>query len=164
MQKYNQMAEYVITSDFLRIFETVRIAFVLTDSEMNLLYANRYAREVLPLSLKLGKKLDVESFLQNEDSMAFGSLFEECRKQGESTGIFKQREADKYYKIKAYSLMNKEEEIVFHFEDVSQSRILENQLYEHLLDLYSQLETREREIANLRAGMLRSKDAGMAAS
>ncbi|HEY9165253.1 MAG TPA: hypothetical protein VIS48_03730 [Candidatus Kryptonia bacterium] len=152
------MADYVITSDFLRIFETVKISFVLTDSEMNLLYANRYARETLPLNLKLGKKLDVESFLQNEDSMAFESLINECRKQGESTGIFKQRQADKYYKVKAYSLRNKEEEIVFHFEDVSQSRILENQLYEHLLDLYSQLEMREREIANLRAGMLRTRE------
>lgn len=147
-----------MTSDFFRVFETVRIPLVITDSKLLLIYANRFALEVLPLRFEKGTKLEVESFLQHEDSIAFDNMIAECRERGESLGTVKQRGIDKYYRVKAYNLRNRDSEIVFHFEDVSQSRILEDQLYEHLVDLYSQLETQEREIADLKAILLRSSE------
>ncbi len=147
-----------MTSDFFRVFETVRIPLVITDSNLLLVYANPFAREVLPLRLERGRKLEVDGFLQHEDSIAFEHMVGECRERGESLGTLKQRGIDKYYKVKAYCLKNRDGEMVFHFEDVSQSRILENQLYEHLVDLYSQLETQEREIADLKAILLRSRE------
>lgn len=146
-----------MTSDFYGVFETVRIPFVLTDSNLSLIYANRFAREVLPLRLEKGKRLEVESFLQHEDSIAFGQLVSECKLHGEGICTVKQKGIDKYYKVKAYNLQNLNGELVFHFEDVSQSRILEDQLYEHLVDLYSQLEAQEREIADLKAILMRSQ-------
>jgi nitrogen-specific signal transduction histidine kinase len=152
------MEEYITTSDFFKVFETVRIPLVITDSALALVYANPFAREVLPLKLEKGMRLEIDSFLQHEDSIAFERMVTECVHRGESLGTLKQKGFDKYYKVKAYFLKNRGTEIVFHFEDVSQSRILENQLYEHLVDLYSQLETQEREIADLKAIILRSKE------
>ncbi len=146
-----------MTSDFFSVFETVRIPFVLTDPDLLLIYANRFAKEVLPLRLESGKKLEVDSFLQHEDSIAFENMVSECLENGESMGTLKQNGMDKYYKVKAYFLKGRDGEIVLHFEDVSQSRILENQLYEHLVDLYSQLETQEREISDLKAILLRKR-------
>lgn len=154
------MADYIITSDFRKVFDTVQIALVLTDCDLNLIHVNRFARASLPLNLEPGKRLEVGAFLQSEDSVAFEKMLSECRENGESISILKEKGVDKYYKVKAYHLKNKNGEIVFHFEDVSQSRILENQLYDHLIDLYNQLETQEREITNLRAVTLRSKDVG----
>ncbi len=155
---YDVMEESLVTSDFLKVFETVRIPFVLADSNLLLIYANRFSREVLPMRLEKGKRLEIDGFLQHEDSIAFERMVSDCKQNGESIGTLKQKGIDKYYKVKAYHLENRDSEIVLQFEDVSQSRILENQLYEHLVDLYSQLENQEREIADLKAILLRSRE------
>ncbi len=152
------MAEHNFTSEIIRVFETIRIPFVLTDSRLKLIYANQFAREALPLRLERGRKLDVENFLQREDSTEFESMMEECLREGESTRTLKQRGIDKYFKVRAYCMCDSSDALVFHFEDVSQSRIMEDQLYEHLVDLYSQLETRERELTDLRATIMRTHD------
>lgn len=151
------MAEQTLFSDCYRVFETVRIPLVLTDSDLVLIYANQFAREALPIRLERGKKMEPEEFLQSEDSAAFERIVSECLSRGESARTLKQRGTEKYFKVKAYYLNDVRGEIVFHFEDVSQSRILENQLYEHLVDLYSKLETQEKEITDLRAILLRSQ-------
>ncbi len=156
--RYDVMEQSLVTSDFLKVFETVRIPFVLIDSNLLLIYANRFAREVLPLRLEKGRKLEIDGFLQHEDSIAFERMVSDCKRNGESIGTLKQKGFDKYYKVKAYYLENRDSGIVLHFEDVSQSRILENQLYEHLVDLYSQLENQEREIVDLKAILLRSRE------
>ena len=141
--RYHVMEESLVRSDFLKVFETVRIPFVLTDSNLLLIYANRFSREVLPLRLEKGKKLEIDGFLQHEDSIAFERMVYDCKQNGESIGTLKQKGIDKYYKVKAYYLENRDSEIVLQFEDVSQSRILENQ---------------EREIADLKAILLHSRD------
>jgi nitrogen-specific signal transduction histidine kinase len=151
------MAEETLFSDCYRVFETVRIPFVLTDDELLLIYANQCAREALPIRLERGKKVELENLLQSEDSAAIERMVSECLSRGESSRTLKQRGTEKYFKVKAYNLNDTRGEIVFHFEDVSQSRILENQLYEHLVDLYSKLETQEREITDLRAILMRSQ-------
>ncbi|MFZ1082526.1 MAG: hypothetical protein WAO19_11450 [Candidatus Kryptoniota bacterium] len=145
------MTNFAITSDFYRFFETVRIPFVVTDSDLNIVYANKFAHEALPIILDIGKRLEIENFLQSEDSMKFENVVSECKNRGESIGTLKQKETDKYFKVKAYYMRGDSDEIVFHFEDVSQSRVLEDKYYDHLIDLYNQIETQEREIANLRA-------------
>ncbi len=151
------MAEQTLFSDCYRVFETVRIPFVLTDTNLVLIYANQFAREVLPVRLERGKKLELEEFLQSEDSVAFDRIVSDCLSRGESARTLKQRGTEKYFKVRAYNLNDARGEIVFHFEDVSQSRILENQLYEHLVDLYGKLETQEKEITDLKAILLRSQ-------
>ena len=152
------MANFTITSDFYRLFETVRIPFVITDCDLNLLFANQYAREILPWTLEIGKRLDIEEFLQPEDSTVFDTVVNECKEQGEGIGTLKQKGIDKYFRVKAYYLKGNNSEIIFHFDDVSQVRVLETQFYDHLVDLYNQLETKEREIAVLKSSVLRSKE------
>ena len=152
------MANFTFTADFYRLFETVRIPFVVTDCDLNLVYANQYAHEVLPLILENGRRINVEDFLQPEDSTAFDAVVNECKEQGEGIGTLKQRGIDKYFKVKAYFLRGENSEIVFHFDDISQVRVLETQFYDHLVDLYNELETKEREIANLKSSVLRSKE------
>ncbi len=152
------MANFTITADFYRLFETVRIPFVITDCDLNLLYSNQYAREILPWTLEMGKRLNVEEFLQPEDSTVFDTVVNECKEQGEGIGTLKQKGIDKYFRVKAYYLRGKNSEIIFHFDDVSQVRVLETQFYDHLVDLYNQLETKEREIALLKSSVLRSKE------
>ena len=147
-----------ITSDFYRLFETVRIPLVVTASNLEVVYANKFAHESLPLTLETGKRLEIENFLQSEDSLEFENVVMECKNRGESIGTLKQKETDKYYKVKAYYLHGDVGEIVFHFEDVSRSRVLEEQYYDHLTDLYNQIESQEREIANLRARVIRLND------
>jgi len=131
---------------------------VITDCNLNLLFANQYAREVLPWTLEIGKQLNVEEFLQPEDSTVFDTVVNECKEQGEGIGTLKQKGIDKYFRVKAYYLKGKNSEIIFHFDDVSQVRVLETQFYDHLVDLYNQLETKEREIAVLKSSVLRSKE------
>lgn len=152
------MANFTITADFHRLFETVRIPFVITDCDLNVLCANQYAREILPWTLEIGKRLNVEEFLQPEDSTVFDAVVSECKEQGEGIGTLKQKDIDKYFRVKAYYLRGKNSEIIFHFDDVSQVRVLETQFYDHLVDLYNQLETKEREIAVLKSSVLRSKE------
>ena len=152
------MANFTFTADFYRLFETVRIPFVVTDGDLNLVYANQYACEVLPLALDIGKRLNVEDFLQSEDSSAFDAVVDECKEQGEGIGTLKQKGIDKYFKVKAYYLKGESDEIVFHFDDISQVRVLETQFYDHLVDLYNELETKEREIATLKSSVLRSRE------
>jgi PAS domain-containing protein len=152
------MANFSFTADFYRLFETVRIPFVVTDCDLNLIYANQFAQEVLPLPLDVGKKLNVEDFLQPEDSTAFDAVVSECKEQGEGIGTLKQKGIDKYFKVKAYYLKGENSEIIFHFDDISQVRVLETQFYDHLVDLYNELETKEREIATLKSSVLRSRD------
>ena len=151
------MADNFASYDLHKVFETVKIALILTDRDLNLLYANRFAKENFPQTFESGKKLSVRDFLQHEDLLAFENMVAECKEQGESISTFKHKGADKYFKVKAYYLKNDSNKIVFQFEDVSQLRILENQLYEHLIDMYNQLEAQEREIVHLRATILRSK-------
>lgn len=146
-----------LISDFRKIFETVRIPLVITGSDLDIIYANDFSREVLPLGLDGGQKLKVEDFVQHEDLAVFDQLVLECKRRGESVCTVKQKGSAKYYKVKVYNLRGRKEEMVFHFEDVSQSRILEDEFYEHLVDLYSQLETQEREIADLKAILLRTQ-------
>lgn len=150
------MANFTITSDFYRLFETVRIPLVVTDCDLNLIYANPYARGILPWSLEIGKRLNVEDFLLPEDSSVFDAVVSECRVQGEGIGTLKQKDMDKYFKVKAYYLKGERTEIIFHFDDVSQVRVLETQFYDHLVDLYNQLESKEREIAVLKSSAVRS--------
>ncbi len=152
------MINFTITSDFYRLFETVRIPFVVTDCDLTLIYANQFAHEVLPMKLESGKRLNVEDFLQSEDSTAFDTVVNECKEQGEGIGTLKQKNIDKYFKVKAYYLKGVNSEIIFHFDDVSQARVLETQFYDHLVDLYNQLETKEREIATLKSSVLHSKE------
>lgn len=152
------MAEHNLISDFHRVFETVRIPFILTRLDLTLIYANQFAREALPLRLEKGKRLDLDEFLQREDSSQFAKMVEECVNERESARTVKQRGVDKYFKVKAYCLCESSDELVFHFEDVSQSMILEDQLYEHMVDLYSQLETQARELTDLRATMMRTQE------
>lgn len=152
------MTNFAITSDFYRLFETVRIPLVVTSSDLDIVYANRYAHESLPLILETGKRLEIENLLQSEDSLEFENVVSECKNRGESISTLKQKETDKYFKVKAYYLRGDNCEIVFHFEDVSQSRVLEEQYYDHLTDLYNQVETQEREIAILRARVIRLND------
>jgi len=149
------MTNFAITSDFYRLFETVRIPLVVTTSGLNIIYVNRSAHELLPLSLEAGKRLEIENFLQSEDTLEFEKVVNECKDRGESISTLKQRETEKYFKVKAYYLNGGGGEIVFHFEDVSQSRVLEEQYYVHLTDLYNQIETQESEISNLRARVIR---------
>jgi hypothetical protein len=131
---------------------------VITDCDLNLLFANQYAREILPWTLEIGKRLDIEEFLQPEDSTVFDTVVNECKEQGEGIGTLKQKGIDKYFRVKAYYLKGNNSEIIFHFDDVSQVRVLETQFYDHLVDLYNQLETKEREIAVLKSSVLRSKE------
>lgn len=152
------VANFTITSDFYRLFETVRIPLVVTDCELTLIYANQFAHEVLPLKLESGKRLDVEEFLQPEDSTGFDTVVSECKEQGEGIGTLKQKDIDKYFKVKAYYLQGTSSEIIFHFDDVSQVRVLESQFYDHLVDLYNQLETKEREITRLKSRVFQSKE------
>jgi len=152
------VANFTITADFYRLFETVKIPFVVTDCDLSLVYANQFAHEALPMTLEIGKRLNIEEFLQAEDSSAFDAVVDECKKQGEGIGTLKQRDVDKYFKVKAYYLRGPDSEIVFHFDDVSQVRVLETQFYEHLVDLYNQLETKEREISTLKSKVLQSKE------
>ncbi len=152
------MANFTITSDFHRLFETVRIPFVVTDSELSLIYANPYAHQTLPLDLETGKRLNIEDFMQLEDSTPFDAVVSECKEQGEGIGTLKQRGTDRYFRVKAYYLKGTNCEIIFHFDDVSQVRVLENQFYDQLVDLYNQLETKEREIASLKSSVLQSKE------
>jgi PAS domain-containing protein len=152
------VANFIITSDFYRLFETVRIPFVITDCDLTLIYANQYAREILPWTLEIGKRLNIEDYLQPEDSSAFDAVINECKVQGEGICTLKQKDIDKYYRVKAYYLKGERTEIIFHFDDVSQVRVLETQFYDHLVDLYNQLETKEREIAVLKSSVLRSKE------
>ena len=146
-----------LTSDFHKIVETVRIPLVITTPDLDIVYANDFSREVLPLGLEDGKKLKIEEFFQHEDLAAFLQVVSECKRRGESVCTIKQKGAAKYYKVEVYNLRNQNGEMVFRFEDVSQSRILEDEFYEHLVDLYSQLETQEREIADLKAILLRTQ-------
>lgn len=155
---FREVANFTITADFHRLFETVRIPFVVTDCDLNLIYSNQFAREVLPLTLEIGKRLDVEEFLQPEDSTAFDIVVNECKEQGEGIGTLKQKDDDKYFRVKAYYLKGTNSEIIFHFDDVSQVRVLESQFYDQLVDLYDQLETKEREIATLKSSVLHSKE------
>ena len=131
---------------------------MITDCDLNLLFANQYAREILPWTLEIGKRLDIEEFLQPEDSTVFDTVVNECKEQGEGIGTLKQKGIDKYFRVKAYYLKGNNSEIIFHFDDVSQVRVLETQFYDHLVDLYNQLETKEREIAVLKSSVLRSKE------
>ena len=150
------MAREVSASEMFmsRLFEQIRVPFVIVDPNFVLVLANRFAREVLPFDLQEGEVLNVDRLLQHEDSADFNKLITECRERGESVGTVKEKIAEKYYKVRAYSLENKNGEIALQFEDISQSRNLEDQFYEHLVDLYNQLETQEREIATLRAKIL----------
>ncbi len=152
------MTNFAITSDFYRFFETVRIPFVVTDSDLNITYVNKFAQESLPLALETGKRLEIENFLQSEEPLNFENVVSECKNRGESIGTLKQKETDRYFKVKAYYMRGGSGEIVFHFEDISQSRVLEDQYYDHLIDLYNQIETQEREIANLKAKIFRSRE------
>lgn len=153
------MAEYdKMMSDFYSVFETVRIPLVITDSNLVLVHANHFAKQVLPLRLEKDKRLEIDDFLQHEDSVSFERIVSECRKRGESGGTVKQREADKYFKLKVYKVKGSDCQMIFHFEDISHSRILEDQLYEHLVDLYGQLETQEKEITDLRAMLVRLRE------
>jgi len=152
------VANFTITSDFYRLFETVKIPFVITDCDLNLIYSNQYARALLPWTLEIGKRLNVDEFLQSEDSSVFDDVVNECKEQGEGIGTLKQKDIDKYFRVKAYYLKGENGEIIFHFDDVSQARVLETQFYDHLVDLYNQLETKEHEIAVLKSSVLRSKE------
>jgi len=152
------MTNFAITSDFYRLFETIRIPLVVTASNLEIIYANKFAHQSLPISLEIGKKLEIENFLQSEDSLEFENVVIECKNRGESISTLKQKESDKYFKVKAYYLPGDGGAIVFQFEDVSQSRVLEEQYYDHLTDLYNQIESQEREIANLRARVIRLND------
>lgn len=144
-----------VVFDFQRIFEALRIPLILTAPDMAVICANHFSREVLPFEIEQGKTLQVENFLQHEDSAVFEKMISECNLHGESVCTVKQKGTDKYYKVKAYRLKHRMGQLVLQFEDVSQSRLLEDQFYDHLVDLYSQLETQEREIADLRAVLLR---------
>ncbi len=153
------MAEHVGSLESYGIFEAIGIPFVLTDSSLTLIYANPVAKELLPLRFETGRVLQVDSLLQHEDSMTFENLVADCIENGESIGTLKQKGVEKYFKVKAFCLKEGKSGIAFHFEDISQSRILENELYEHLIDLYSQIESQEREIADLKAILFRSREA-----
>ncbi|MGO9480842.1 MAG: PAS domain-containing protein [Candidatus Kryptoniota bacterium] len=145
------MKNFAITADFYRLFETVRIPFVVTDSDLNIIYANKYAQESLPFILEIGNRLEIDDFLENEDTSKLENVVSECKEQGESIGTLKEKETNRCFKVRAYYMRSGSGEIVFHFEDASQSRAIEDQYYDHLIDLYNQIENQEREIADLRA-------------
>ncbi|MCL4539867.1 MAG: hypothetical protein M1378_09795 [Bacteroidetes bacterium] len=150
------MAKENITFDSFKVLQKVKVPLLITDSDLTLIYANEYAVETLPLILRPGEKIEVDEFLQHEDSPGFDHMASECKIQGGSVGTLKQRGVEKYYRVVAYQMNGDEGGIVFQFDDISQLRILENHMYEHLIDLYNQLEALQREITELRARALRS--------
>ncbi len=151
------MANKNITFDSFKVLQKVKLPLLITDSDLTLIYANESAVEMLPFSLRPGERVEVDNYLQHEDSLDFEHMLQECKSQGGSVGTLKQRDAEKYYRVIAQHLKDDEGEILFQFEDISQSRILENHMYEHLIDLYNQLEALQREITDLRARALRSE-------
>jgi hypothetical protein len=143
--------------DFCRLFEAVKIPLVVTDCDLNLICANQFAGEILPLTLETGKPLDVEDLLQPEDESTFDDIVNESREKGQGTGTLKQKNMEKYFRVKVYHLKEVNGCMVFQFDDVSHVRDLENQFYDHLVDLYNQLEAKEREIVHLRSSARRSE-------
>lgn len=130
---------------------------ILTGPNLVVTYANRFSRDVLPITLEHGERLQVEGFLQCEDSATFQRVVSECKLRGESVCTVKQKGIAKYYKVRAYKLKHCKGQLVFQFEDISGLRFLEDQFYDHLVDLYSQLETKEREITDLKAILMRAQ-------
>ncbi len=144
-----------IISDFQRICEDLRVPLILTGPNLVITYANQASRDVLPITLEYGKRLQVEGFLEGEDSGTFQRVVSECRLRGESVCTVKQKGTARFYRVRAYKLKHCKRQMVFQLEDISGLRFLEDQFYDHLVDLYSQLETKEREITDLRATLLR---------
>jgi len=145
------MTDSVRALDFCKVFEAVRIPLVVADYDLNLISANQFASEVLPFALERGKKINIEDFLQPEDASTLDDILNECKEKGQGTGALKQKNLDKYFRVKVYDLKGPNGHLVFQFEDVSHIRNLEDQFYDHLVDLYNQLEAKEREIVHLKS-------------
>ncbi len=159
MQLPNYLTREIMTYDFFKVFTRVRIPLLITDSNLNLIYANASACETLPFELNLGERVEVDDFLRHEDSLDFENMVAECKMQGESVGTLKAEGIERYFRVRTYYMNGdeNEERIIIQFEDITQSRILEDQMYEHLIDLYNQVEAQSREITELRARALRSE-------